>query len=378
VNARDMIAKLVSFDTVSRQSNLALIGFIEAYLQDLGVTTHRVPHEDGSRTNLYATIGPNEAGGVVLSGHTDVVPVVGQPWSTDPFTVVERDGRLYGRGTADMKSFLAIALSLVPEMQHLSKPIHLAFSYDEEVGCLGAPAMIQQMLQVLPPPQAVIVGEPTSMQVVNAHKGVTALRSTVTGFEVHSSQPHRGVNAVSIAARLIGYINELADHRAQAGGAEGFDPPYTTIHVGTVHGGTALNIVPRHCEFLWDIRHVPGDDPEAIIAGVNAYCQRELLPAMHARSTETGIHTEKLAQVPALAAQTENPATALAQQLSGENATHKVAFGAEAGQFQEAGFATVICGPGSIDQAHQPDEYISLEQVAAGEAFIRRLIQRLA
>lgn len=377
MNARDMIAKLVSFETVSRQSNLELIAFIEEYLQGLGIASQRVAHEDGSRTNLYATIGPPEAGGVVLSGHTDVVPVVGQPWTSDPFTVVERDGKLYGRGTADMKSFLAIALSLVPEMQHLRKPIHLAFSYDEEVGCLGAPAMIQHLVEYLPHPQAVIVGEPTSMRVVTAHKGVTAIRSTVTGFEVHSSQPHRGVNAVSIAAQLIHYINQLAEERAQAGGAEGFDPPYTTIHVGPIQGGTALNIVPRHCEFLWDIRHVPGDDPEAIIAGVKAYCQEALLPTMHARAIGTGIHTEQLAQVPALADQEDNPATVLAQQLSGENATYKVAFGAEAGQFQEAGFATVICGPGSIDQAHQPDEYISLAQVAAGEAFIRRLIQRL-
>jgi len=351
---------------------------VQDYLAGLGVDSRLVPSDDGDKANLYATVGPAVPGGVVLSGHTDVVPVDGQPWSSDPFELTERDGRLYGRGTCDMKGFIAIALALVPEMKDLKKPIHLALSYDEEVGCLGAPAMIRELVASLPAPQAVIVGEPTSMQVVTAHKGVTAIRSQVTGFEVHSSQPQRGVNAVSYASRLIQHLDTLARQRAEAGGMDGFDPPYTTIHVGPVQGGTALNIVPRHCEFLWDIRHVPGDDPAAIVEGVVAYCRRELIPAMQSVAPDTGISTEVLARVPALAGEDDNPATALARQLTGENATHCVAFGAEAGQFQEAGFATVVCGPGSIDQAHQPDEYISLEQVAGGETFLRQLIAWLS
>jgi len=378
MNTHEMIHRLVAFETISRQSNLALIEFVQDYLHGHGVASRLVPSDDGQRANLYASIGPPLAGGVVLSGHTDVVPVAGQPWHSDPFQVSERDGRLYGRGTSDMKSFIAIALALVPEMRNLKQPIHLALSYDEEVGCLGAPAIIRELVAELPAPWAVIVGEPTSMQVVTAHKGVTALRTTVTGFEVHSSQPQRGVNAVSIASRLIQQLDTMARQRAEAGDAEGFDPPYTTIHVGTVQGGTALNIVPRHCEFLWDIRHVPGDDPAAIVAQLADYCEGELIPAMQSVAPDTGIRTEMLAQVPALAEQAGNPATELARQLSGENATGHVAFGAEAGQFQEAGFATVMCGPGSIDQAHQPDEYISLAQVARGEEFLRRLIARLS
>ena len=259
----EMIEKLVSFDTVSRNSNLEMIGYINDYLKGFGVQSHLVESDDRQKTNLYATVGPMIEGGVVLSGHTDVVPVDGQPWNSDPFSVVERDGKLYGRGTCDMKSFYAIALALLPEMNKLKKPIHFALSYDEEVGCQGAPRMIRQIANTLPRPDAVIIGEPTEMKVVTAHKGITGVHTVVTGHEAHSSQTHRGVSAVMTAANLIHWLDQQAHKRREHGPHDSeFEPPYTTIHVGTIQGGTAINIISRHCEFGWDVRHIPGDDPD--------------------------------------------------------------------------------------------------------------------
>lgn len=373
-----MIARLVSFDTVSRHSNLALIDFVQDYLDSFGIASQRVPSDDGRKANLYATIGPAVAGGVVLSGHTDVVPVDGQPWDSDPFVVTERAGRLYGRGTCDMKSFYAIALALLPEMNRLQKPLHLALSYDEEIGCLGAPRLIRAIAEHLPRPQAVIIGEPTSMQVVTGHKGICALKTVVTGHEVHSSQPQRGVSAVMTAARLMTFLDDLARRRAQQRTDPAFEPPYTTLHVGTVQGGTAVNITARHCEFVWDIRNIPGDDPQDIITAFEQHCREDIEPGLRAVAATTGIDTRLLAQAPGLGATPDNPAAQLAQALTGQNATVNVAYAAEGGQFQEAGLPTVLCGPGSIDQAHQPNEYIELAQVEAGTVFIRRLIERLS
>ncbi len=376
----ELIEKLVAFDTVSANSNLQLIDFVGSYLADHGIEAQVLHNDEKTKANLLATIGPSVKGGVALSGHTDVVPVVGQPWDSDPFAVVERDGKLYGRGTADMKSFIAIALALLPEMlaQPLRQPIHLAFSYDEEIGCRGAPHLIAAMVEGLPRPKAVIVGEPTDMRVVNAHKGANTFRTEVTGHEVHSSQPHRGVSAVMTGARLIAFLDQIAaEKRNAADPACGFDPPYSTIHVGTVHGGTALNIISRHCIFDWEMRHVPEDDPEAVFKRFEQLCSDEFEPAMRAVAPETGIATRRVASYPGLVAVEDSEAEMLARTLSGANRSYTVPYGTEAGLFQQAGMAAIICGPGSIDQAHQPNEWISLAQVEAGTAFIRKLIESL-
>nr|WP_211111975.1 acetylornithine deacetylase [Azospirillum aestuarii] len=375
-----MIARLVGFDTVSRRSNMALIDWVRDYLAGYGVESRLVPSPDGAKANLFATIGPMTEGGVVLSAHTDVVPVDGQPWDTDPFTLVERDGRLYGRGTADMKSFPAVALALLPEILEagLKRPLHLALSYDEEVGCIGAPAMIARIAHELPRPSAVIVGEPTSMGVVLAHKGCYVLRTTVTGHEVHSSQIDRGVSAVMTAARLVTLVGDMAaENAAAAAPACGFDPPFTTLQVGTIEGGTAANITARHCSFVWDIRPLPGDDWTRYRDRFEAECER-LRAAMRRISPDCDIRTEQLAGVPGLAPEPDGPAAQLCHALTGRNDTGMVSFAAEAGQFQEAGLSTVLCGPGSIDQAHQPNEYIDVTQVTACEGFLRDLVRRLA
>ena len=374
----DMIQRLIAFDTVSRNSNLQLIQYVRNYLQSLGVQSTLVASPDGNKANLFATVGPQVKGGVVLSGHTDVVPVDGQPWSTDPFTVVEKDGRLYGRGTCDMKAFSAVALALVPDMlaAGLKRPIHFALSYDEEVGCFGAPSMIDRLVTDIARPCAVIVGEPTSMRPIVAHKGIAALRTTVTGHEAHSSQVHRGVSAVTTAARLITFIDDMmAENKASADPACRFEPPYSTLHVGVVNGGTALNIISRQCSFTWDIRCLPGDDWRGYYQRFQNYAN-ELLPAMQAIAPEASIETEILADAPPLQDQ-GGEAQKLVFSLCGHNHTGVVPYAAEAGQFQERGFSVVLCGPGSIDQAHQPNEYIDIEQVSACETFLQELIQRL-
>ena len=375
----EILEKLVSFPTVSKDSNLKLIEFVDGYLSEHGISSTRVPNKKGTKANLYATIGPMEEGGIILSGHTDVVPVEGQPWDTDPFVLTEKGERLYGRGTCDMKAYAAIALALVPEMKRLKKPIHLAFSYDEEIGCLGAPGMISELKQNLPRPRAVIVGEPTEMKVVTAHKGIVALTTTVTGHEAHSSQTHRGVSAVMTASRLIQWLENLADALRQSAPTDsGFEPHFTTIHVGVINGGTAINIISRHCEFCWDIRSIPEDDPQHIVQDFEEYCQKEVIPQMQEIAQETGIQTRCFADAPALSHQPDSEAVRLARELTAETTTHKVPYAAEAGQFQQAGFPTVICGPGSIDQAHQPNEYIEIDELNKGENFIRQIINLLS
>jgi len=375
----EMIRALVSFDTTSVKSNLPLIDFIRDYLSGYGIDSRYVLSEDGTKANLWATVGPDGPGGVVISGHTDVVPVDGQPWDSDPFKVVEKDDRLYGRGTADMKSYIAISLSLVPEMlsRPLQRPIHFALTHDEEVGCVGAPRLIKDVVENLPRPGAVIIGEPTEMQVVDAHKGINSFMTTVTGHEAHSSLTHHGVNAVMTAGRLIAFLGDLAEEKAANPERNSrFNPPYSTIHVGTVEGGTALNIVSRLCEFKWEIRALPGDDPAETVARLNEFCERELLPAMRKVAPETEIETVSKLTVPALSPDPGSPAEQLAFALTGTNATHAVSYATEGGQFQEAGLPAVVCGPGSIEQAHKPNEFISLQQVAAGDQFARRLIAR--
>ncbi|MEO0883748.1 MAG: acetylornithine deacetylase [Pseudomonadota bacterium] len=376
----DWIARLVRHDTTSRNSNLNLIEDVESYLGDHGVASTRVSNEDGTKANLYFSVGPAVAGGVVLSGHTDVVPVDDQPWDTDPWTVVEKDGKLYGRGTADMKSFSAIGLSLLPEMlaAGLKRPIHFALSYDEEVGLLGAPAMIQEIKDLVPTPAAVIVGEPTDMHVVDGQKGIALFRTEITGHEAHSSQPHRGASAIMAAGRLIAKIEEMVTRRRLAASStSSFMPPYTTMSVGVIEGGTAANILARRCGFTWDVRAIDRDDVAAIRVEFDAEA-RAVLEDMQAIAPECQITTDMLADGPPLVPQPDNPAAELAHKLTGSNDRSSVSYAAEAGQFQEAGFPTVICGPGSIDQAHQPNEFIKLSQVAEGTRFIRNLISHLS
>ncbi|MCR9213880.1 MAG: acetylornithine deacetylase [Proteobacteria bacterium] len=377
----EMIEKLVGFDTVSRNSNLPLIDFVADYLDGHGVASTKVFNEDQTKANLYATVGPNVEGGIVLSGHTDVVPVDGQPWETDPFSIVEKDGKLYGRGTSDMKSFSAIALSKVPEMQAkgIARPIHFALSYDEEVGCLGAPSMIDRIAENLPPARAVIVGEPTMMDIVSAHKGIMTLKTTITGREAHSSLVEDGVSAVMTGARLVTFIADMmAENKAKADPNSKFSPPYTTLHSGVINGGTAANIISRECVFLWDIRHIPDDDPMSFVDRFNSYCETELLPKMREIAPEPNIVTEINSIVPALNPEQDGEAEMLCKAITGQNSSSAVSYAAEAGQFQEAGFSTVICGPGSIGVAHQPNEYIEISQVHAAEQFILKLIDRLA
>ncbi|MCV6547584.1 MAG: acetylornithine deacetylase [Cohaesibacter sp.] len=376
---KDMISKLVSFDSVSSKSNLAIIDYIETYLADHGIESQRVYNDDGSKANLYASIGPKVAGGVVLSGHTDVVPVDNQDWSTDPFDVVEKDGKLYGRGTADMKSFSAITLALVPQMlkADLKRPIHLALSYDEELGCLGAPSMIDEMVTTLPPVHAVIVGEPTLMQIANMHKGVNSGRVYIRGLEAHSSQPHLGCSANLYAAKLMVELGKIADELKE-NRLQGVDlePNYSTLNMGLVQGGIAANIIARDCMFSWDYRNLPEDDRAKVIDRIYD-CAKELEEEMQASYSDASIRIDLL-QVPGLKPEAEGKAEQLCRELTGLNCVMAVPYGTEAGQFQERGYSTVICGPGSIDQAHKPDEFITLDQVQKGTAFIQKLIQKQA
>jgi len=376
----EWIARLVRHDTTSRNSNLNLIEDVESYLEKHGVASTRVANDDGSKANLYFSVGPAVAGGIVLSGHTDVVPVDDQPWDTDPWEVVEKNGKLYGRGTADMKSFSAIGLSLLPDMlaANLKRPIHFALSYDEEVGLLGAPAMIQEIKDLLPTPAAVIVGEPSDMQVVDGQKGIAVFRTEITGHEAHSSQPHRGASAIMAAGRLVAKIYDMTEQRRRAAPSDSpFVPAYTTMSVGLIEGGTAGNILARRCEFTWDVRAISHDAVEPILAEFNAEADA-VLADMRAVAPDCQIITETLADGPPLVPQPDNPAAELAHKLTGSNGRFSVSYAAEAGQFQEAGFPTVICGPGSIDQAHQPNEFIKISQVAEGTRFMRNLISHLS
>lgn len=372
------LARLVAHDTTSSKSNLLLIDDVEAWLREHGAETRRVWNGDRTKANLYAVVGPRLEGGVVLSGHTDVVPVDGQDWTADPFTLTERGGKLYGRGTADMKAFSAIALSLVPQMGALKRPIIFALSYDEEIGLLGAPHMIAEIRDKLPAPSAVIVGEPTMMKVIDGHKGIASFRTTVQGFTTHSSQTDRGVSAVEAAARLIAKISAMRDARAaSADPASPFAPPATTMTVNVVRGGTQVNIMAGSCVFDWDCRVIPGDSAAAAFAEFTAFA-REVEAAMRERADCCRIATQRLSDAPPLAPSADNPAADLAKAITGRNSTGAVSYCAEAGQFQEAGFSAVICGPGSIDQAHQADEYLSLDQLAEGTIFLRKLIARLS
>jgi acetylornithine deacetylase len=375
--AIERLAQLVAFDTTSRNSNLPLIDWVEDFVTGLGASCVRHPSPCGTKANLQATFGPMVEGGIVLSGHTDVVPVDGQPWSTDPWTLVERDGRLFGRGTCDMKGFSACALALAPKMAAggLKRPIHLALSYDEEIGCVGAPSMVEAMARDLPAIEAVFVGEPTDMKVVSGQKGLGTFLVEVEGREAHSSQVNQGVSAILEAAPLIAELAAMAaDARAEAALLDSpFDPPGTTINLGTIEAGTAVNIIARRCAIMFDIRNEAGDDPQRWLDRLQAKVDA-VEARLRARAPEAFARLSRRSTTYGLDPQPDSPAERLARLFTGDNAMRTVAFGTEGGLFQRAGLPTVIVGPGSIAQAHQPDEYIERSQIAACVDFLDRLV----
>jgi len=376
--AKDLLATLVGFDTTSAKSNLDLIAFVQDYLHGLGVESTLVPSDDGKKACLFATIGDGE-GGIGLSGHSDCVPVTGQKWTSDPFTLTERDGKLYGRGTCDMKGFIASVLASAPlfKATALKEPIHILISYDEEVGCAGVRPMIARIGADLPRPRIVIIGEPTSMQVIDGHKRIDVYRTTVTGKEAHSSLPSIGVNAISVAAKLIEEIDRLAVDMAEGENDPRFEPPYSTMSVGLIEGGTAPNIVPKNCEFRWQIRSLPSTPVDEAPSALMDFAERDLLPEMRKVASQATIETEGQTSVPAFAAPPQSEPVALAMALTGANRTSGVSYATEAGLFQQAGCPAVVCGPGDIAQAHAADEFVSVAQLEACLKFLADLAARL-
>ena len=378
-SARELIERLVAFPTVSDNSNLDLIAFVRDYLAEWQVPARLTFDKEGRKANLFATIGTGP-GGIVLSGHSDVVPVADQRWSSDPFRVVERDGRLYGRGTADMKSFLALVLARVPELAErpLPEPVHLSFSYDEELGCLGVPSLIADLAGAGIRPRLALIGEPTSMQVANAHKSRQSFETRIRGVPGHASDPERGVSAIEAAGEALAFIARMAEDARKRARTDGdFTPPYTSYNVGTMAGGSAINIIAASASFGWEFRTVPWDSARDEFARFTGFVEGDLKLRLKARAAEADIETETLSWVAGLVPDPSSPAERLALALTGLNRSRTIAFGTEAGLFQEAGIPAVICGPGSIEQAHRADEYIELSQIAVCDAFLDRLIQRI-
>jgi acetylornithine deacetylase len=372
-----MLDRLIAFDTTSRNSNLALIEFVQDYLDRFGVASDLVFDATGAKANLFATLGPPEGAGIVLSGHTDVVPVDGQHWSSEPFACVARDDRLYGRGTADMKGFIATALALVPELRGLplAAPVHLALSYDEEVGCKGVPGLLDHIAARLAPPLGCVVGEPTGMRVANGHKGKAGYVCTVTGLSSHSALNHLGVNAIEIAAEIITELRRLNDEFRTAGPhADGFEPPHCTASTGVIAGGRALNIVPDECRFEFEFRPLPGQDPAALFGRIRDWAERTLLPRMRARSPAAGIEWLELMSYPGLGGTDGATIEEVCCRLTATEAPIKLAFGTEAGHFAARGIPAVVCGPGDIRVAHKPDEYVELAQLERCARFLRELV----
>ena len=381
MSSRELLDRLIGFATLSRDSNLELIAFIRDYLAELGVQSELFYNPERTKANLFATIGPLDRGGVVLSGHTDVVPVDGQAWTMEPFRLTERDGRLYGRGTADMKGFIASVLAAVPVFlrRPLNMPVHLAFSYDEEVGCLGVRPMLAALAERPHKPRLCLIGEPTELKPVLGHKGKLAMRCNVKGAACHSAYAPYGVNAIQYAARLIGRLEEIGSELAQPEHHdERFDPPFSTVQTGVIKGGRVLNIVPAECEFDFEVRALPGFNAEQVSDKLQTYAEAELLPKMRAVQNDTDIRLQPLSAYPGLATSPDSEAARLLALLSGSSDFGTVAFGTEGGLFGEAGIPTVVCGPGSMDQGHKPDEFVSLEQLAGCDAMLIRLADYLA
>ena len=380
VTTAEMLDRLVAFDTTSRNSNLKLIEHVRGYLDAHGVPYRISTDETGQKANIHAIVGPQSAGGVALSGHVDTVPVDGQNWSADPFRLRRDAGHLYARGACDMKGFVAACLAAVPDFQsrNLQRPLHLFISYDEETGCQGAERLIVDLAASGLKPALCVVGEPSGMKPILAHKGKLNLRVVVRGLPGHSSDPAKGVNAVHAAAEAIAWVAAEARRLAAEGPfEEGFDPPHTTIHVGTVQGGTILNIIPEHAEFMMEWRNIPGDDPEHHIARLRDYVATTIEPAMHAVHPATGFSYDIVNLMPGMALDADHELTSVVKQLTGSNNTGKVSYGTEGGYYQNAGIPTIICGPGHIAQAHQPDEWVAQSELDACDAFIRRLADRL-
>lgn len=376
----DNVATLIGFDTVSRHSNLQLIDWAAGYLEEAGAVVRRDFNEDRSKANLIATFGQGE-GGIVLSGHTDVVPVDGQNWSSDPFQAQVRDGRLYGRGACDMKGFIGVILAQAATLagRTLREPVHIALSYDEEAGCLGIPGLLAEMHRAGIRPTGCIVGEPTSMEVVSAHKGGRIYSCRVTGCAAHSSLTPKGLNAIEYASRLITHIQDLADTESSEGQRiESFDVPFSTISTNTITGGNGKNIIPAHCDFSFEYRYLPGVDPDRFIQSIERFAQDVVMPKMKARHPAAAIEFQCDGAIPALDANGNQALQALAQELLGGDISGHVAYGTEASFFQQMGIPSIVCGPGSIEQAHKADEYVTLEQLALCERFIARLLATLS
>jgi acetylornithine deacetylase len=373
--AKELLARLIAFDTTSHKTNIPLIDFVEMYLAGHGITSHRVPSADGLKASLFATIGPGDAGGMALSGHTDVVPVAGQSWDTDPFTLVERDGKLYGRGTCDMKGYLACALAMVPDFKarKLKVPFHIAFSYDEEVGCTGVRPMIAELGKALPLPRMVFVGEPSKMTVVDAHKGPARWRVELTGRAAHSSMPHYGVNAVAYAGRLIGELLRMEEELKASTRNPRFDPPWTTMQVTQIEGGTASNVVPVPCWFGWETRALPGIDPFSLQRRLEKFAAGQCLPQMRRLAPESEIKIRVMNHVSAYAADNKSGIVPLTLKLAGQNETFAVSYCTEAGLFQDGGAPAIICGPGDIAQAHTVNEFVRIEELEKCLGFLGRL-----
>ena len=377
-SVEDVVAildRLIGFPTISGQSNEDLIAWVEDYLRGFGVDATVLPGPDGDRANLVATIGPGERpGGVILSGHTDVVPVDDQAWDSDPFRLTRRDGLLVGRGVCDMKGFLASVLAMVPEFaaRSLSRPIHLAFSYDEEIGCLGVPPLVRHLAARVPAPEIAIIGEPTGMRPTAANKGIVVHRTVVEGKDAHSSFPQGAASAIRYAAEIVSFLYRTADDlRAHAPPDSPFDPPQATVNVGTIAGGTALNIVPRRCELVWEMRPVTGEEPGIVRERMERFVDEQILPRLRAEYTDGSVSTEVLCAVAPLRPETDGAAEALVRRLTGANATGAMPFATEAGIFQEAGISTIVIGPGEIAAMHQPDEWVTADQLGQCLEFLR-------
>ncbi len=374
--AKELLARLVAFDTTSYKSNIPLIEFVEEYLRSHGVASQRVPTADWQKASLFATIGPAGLGGIALSGHTDVVPVAGQAWDSDPFSMVERDGRLYGRGTCDMKGFLACVLALVPAFtsRTLRVPIHIAFSYDEEVGCTGVRPMIAEFGKALQMPRMVLVGEPTSMTVVDAHKGPVRWKVALVGKAAHSSMPHLGVNAITYAGRLLGELERMEEELKALPPDTRFDPPYTTLQVTEISGGTASNIVPVPCSFGWEIRRLPGFDGMELDKRLRTFAAEHCLPEMQRAAPETSIAIDIVNEVPAFLADPKSGIVTLTQKLAQQNDTFAVCYATEASLFQKGGAPSVVIGPGDIAQAHTPNEFVEVAEIEKCLGFLGRVV----
>lgn len=376
-----ILADLIAFDTTSHKSNLALIHYIAEYLARFGVNAKVLEADGQPKANLVATLGPNVPGGVVLSGHTDVVPVAGQTWTRPAFALSEDGGFYFGRGVADMKGFIAVALASVPMFvaANLNHPIHLAFSFDEEVGCTGIREMLPFLAENVALPRLVVIGEPTSMQVATAHKGQYVAKTRIVGQEAHSSRPDDGVNAVVVAAKLIGFIDEMARETRENGPFdEAFSPPYTTFNIGPIKGGSAFNIISNRCEFDWEFRFLPSQDGPAITERYMQHFEQKILPAMRAKFPDCAITNEVWAYLPPLKAEPGSDGESFAKALAQRNASTVLAFGTEGGHFQGLAFPTVVCGPGDIAQAHKPDEYIEINQLDACARFMARVAEAMA